>query len=260
MDDRISLPIDLPGSRIVPHRLTEAVGDLAFPGDCLICDSWIEDARAGLCLDCRDELLDAAGPACRRCALPVGPFATRETGCGDCSGRRFGFDAALAIGPYQGPIRHLCLRLKSARGAWLAPRLIDALVEARAEELAYAQARAVVPVPLYPWRHWRRRYNQAEALAQALADRLDLPMVQALRRIRPTSALWRVGRVERHRQMQGVFRADGRRAAAMVGAPVLLVDDILTTGATCSAASRALKRAGVGSVVAVVIGRAERKG
>ncbi|WP_169977428.1 ComF family protein [Tautonia rosea] len=260
MDDRTRLPINLPGSRIVPRRLTEAVGDLAFPGDCLICDSWIEDARAGLCLDCRDELFDAAGPACQRCALPVGPFADRASGCGDCSGRRYGFDAAVAIGPYEGPIRHLCLRLKSVRGAWLAPRLIDVLAEARAEELANAEARAVVPVPLHPWRRLRRRYNQSEALAQALAHRLGLPMVRALRRVRPTSALWRVGRVERHRQMQGVFQTNQKSLEAILGVPVLLVDDILTTGATCSAASRALKRAGVGPVMAVVIGRVEGKG
>jgi predicted amidophosphoribosyltransferase len=134
------------------------------------------------------------------------------------------------------------------------------LVEARAEALARTEARAVVPVPLHPWRHLRRRYNQSEALAQALADRLGLPMVRALRRVRPTSALWRVGRVERQRQMKGVFQAHRRNVAPMVGAPVLLVDDILTTGATCSAASRALKRAGVGPVVAVVIGRAEGRG
>jgi predicted amidophosphoribosyltransferase len=260
MDDRIRNPIALPGPRFLRHWLAEAVGDLTFPGDCLICDSWIGSEGAGLCVDCRDELLDAAGPACRRCALPVGPFASREDGCGDCSGRRYGFDAALAIGPYHGPIRHLCLRLKAARGAWLAPRLIDILVEARAEELAYAGPRAVVPVALHPWRHLRRRYNQAEALAQALADRLGLPMVRALRRVRPTSALWRAGRVERHRQMQGAFRAHRRDLASLAGAPVLLVDDILTTGATCSAASRALKRAGVGPVVAVVIGRAEGRG
>jgi predicted amidophosphoribosyltransferase len=112
-----------------------------------------------------------------------------------------------------------------------------------------------VPVPLHWRRRWQRGYNQAEALARGLAVRLALPVRQPLRRVVSTPHLAQIGRVERARVMRGAFRAE--RTPALAGRPVLLVDDILTTGATCGAAARALKRGGAARVVAVVIGRAE---
>ncbi|QDV38385.1 ComF family protein [Tautonia plasticadhaerens] len=233
--------------------LGEAVGGLAFPGDCLVCDGPTGDRLAPVCPECRGELLDASGPSCPRCALPVGPYA----GCGWCAGRPLGFDRAVALGPYQGPIRHLCLRLKRREGAWIAPGMADLLVEARGEEIRGLGASAVVPVPLHWRKRWRRRYDQAEALAACLADRLGLPVARPLRRVRATEALWRLGRAERRRLLRGAFRADPRRLGGLPGRPVLLVDDILTTGATCGAAARALKAAGVGPVAVVVLGRAE---
>ena len=238
----------------------DGVGALTFPGDCQVCGLdplGPVEAPSGLCDDCRGELLGTAGPACPRCALPVGPYAAA---CGECRGRRLGFDGALAIGPYQGPIRHLCLRLKRVEGAWLAPSVAGLLVEARGEELRDLAADLVVPVPLHWARRWHRGYDQAEALAGSLAERLGLPMARPLRRVRRTAPLWPHGRVERERLMRRAFRADRPGGGRLGGAVVLLVDDILTTGATCGAAARALKAAGARTVVAAVIARAEGKG
>ena len=88
---------------------------------------------------CRRELLEqsawAAASACPRCALSVGPFADLHGGCAACRDRSLGFDAALALGPYDGEIRDLCLRLKHEQNAWLAPWLSDLFVEARREAI-----------------------------------------------------------------------------------------------------------------------------
>jgi ComF family protein len=111
----------------------------------------------------------------------------------------------------------------------------------------------VVPVPLHWWRHWRRGFNQAEALARALARRLDLPIRRPLRRIKPTEKLAELSPTERARALRGAFRA--RKSPGLVGRTVLLVDDVLTTGATCGAAARALKQAGAARVVVAVIAR-----
>lgn len=258
MGDRVSVPDDRQGEpRGLGHRIAEELKRLAMPSDCLICDEKVRTGLAGICEDCRFELIDNAGLACRRCAMPVGPFGGREGGCDECSGRKLGFNSAIALGPYQGPIRHLCLRLKRVGGAWLAPALIDVLIGARRGELQEIGAAAIVPVPLHPWRKFRRKYDQSSSLARALADRLDLPMIPLLRRTRQESALWKVGRTDRHRLMRGIFEADPAKAGPIVGRPVLLVDDILTSGATSGAASRALKRVGASSVTAVVIARAE---
>lgn len=241
-----------------------ALEDLVFPWECSICGGAASDAP--FCPVCRQELVEASGRVCDRCAMPVGPWAARGEeggGCSECRGHSLGFDAAIALGPYQGPIRDLCLRLKHEKDAWLAPWLADLLIEARAEALRpRVPADAwVVPVPLHWRRQWQRGYNQAESLARRLANRLSLRLVRVLRRVRATPHLATAGRTERTVLMRDAFQvrhcAAPRAARSLAGRTVLLVDDILTTGATCGAAARALKREGAAQVVALVLGRAE---
>lgn len=233
-----------------------ALASLVFPWECPVCGAGDEGRRAPFCVDCRAELLGAAGACCRRCAMPVGPFG----GCRECRGRPLGFDGALALGPYQGPIRALCLMLKREPDAWLARWLSELLVEARPELLEIAAgdpAPLVVPVPLHWRRRWARGYNQSDELARGLAGRLGLRPSKLLRRSRATPKLAGLGRVERARTLHKAFRVPKRWRARLKGRTVLLVDDILTSGATCGAAARALKQAGARRVVAVVVGRAE---
>ena len=231
-----------------------AVDSLMFPPYCPVCDA--DTGGPAFCPDCRLELLEAAGAACDRCAMPVGPYADRSGGCSECRGRPLGFDRAIALGPYQGPIRHLCLALKHERNAWMARWLAELVVEGRFEAIrGEVEAEPwVVPVPL----HWRRRlargYNQAEALATGLARTLSLKVRRPLRRVVATPKLAWIGQTERARIMKQAFRA--RPDPGLRGRTVLLVDDILTTGATCGAAARALKKAGASRVVVVVVGRA----
>lgn len=234
----------------------EALADLIAPLACPICGA--ETRSDPFCPDCRGELLDAASSlACPRCALLVGPWAYLERGCSECRGKPLGFDAALSLAPYQGPLRDLCLRLKRSRDAWLARWLADLVAEARRESLAAELARdpraVVVPVPLHWTRRLSRGYNQAEALADALSRRLSLRSSRPLRRVKRTAYLAGAGRTERAERLRDAFRC-----RPVSGRTVLLVDDILTTGATCGSAARALKKAGASRVVAVVIARAER--
>jgi ComF family protein len=227
-----------------------ALGGLAFPLECVLCGG----EGGPICDGCRGELVGGAGAACRRCARPLGPWESDEGGCVECRGRALGFDGAIALGPYRGPIRHLCLRLKRRRDAWLAAWVAEVLVAARGERLREHTGARVAAVPLHWSRLWRRGYDQADALARQVARRLGLRRVHPLQRVRATPPLRHLGRVERAEVLRGAFRARG--GAAIAGRTVLLVDDILTTGATCGAAARALKRAGAARVVAVVVGRA----
>jgi ComF family protein len=236
----------------------QAVDSLVFPAYCPVCGT--STGGSAFCDDCLGKLLGASGPTCLRCALPIGPYADQSDGCSECRGRRLGFDRAVALGPYQGPIRHLCLSLKQERNAWMARWLAEVVVDGQFETLQ-AEAAAgeawVVPVPL----HWRRRlergYNQAEALARGMAGKLSLPVRPILRRVAATPKLATVGRSERSRIMRQAFQV--RSARGLKGRTVLLVDDILTTGATSGAAARALKRAGAARVVVVVVARAQGK-
>jgi len=178
-------------------------------------------------------------------------------GCAACRGQSLGFDAALAFGSYDGALRALCLQLKHEESAWLAPWLTDLLVEAKRDAIAQLPPDAwVVPIPLHWFREWRRGYNQSEALARGLARHLHLPVRKLLRRAQATHRLAAMSPTERREVMRGAFRV--RHRTRLIGRTVLLVDDVLTTGATCGAAARALKQAGAARVVAIVIGRTER--
>ena len=241
-------------------RLTGgALGELVHPWRCVLCDASPPGLRSPFCEPCRADLLVLAArfreSSCPRCALPAGPFADLDGGCSECRGKPLGFDAAVALGRHDEPWRGLCLKLKSDRGAWLAPWLGALLVEARGADLSAlraAEAR-VVPVPQHWFRRLQRGYNQAEALARALGRPLGLETRPALRRVKPTHHLVGLGPKARAQAIRGAFVA--RRGASLGGETVLLVDDVLTTGATLGEAARALKRAGARRVVAAVLTR-----
>lgn len=140
----------------------------------------------------------------------------------------------------------------------MARSLGELLGQARGEILESAAVDWIVPVPLHWSRRWLRGFNQAEELASALAHLLNRPRLNALRRGRRTPRLAGLSSTQRREQLQGAFTTNRQTVSALDGATVLLVDDILTTGATCGAAARALKAAGVRRVVVAVIARAGR--
>ena len=177
-------------------------------------------------------------------AMPLATYehATRKEGCSECHGRSLGFDAAVALGSYDGPIRHLVLSMKRRSGGWMARWLIELLMEARGEAVRGLGVSQVVGVPL----HWRRRlsrgHNQAEGLARALSRAVDGTYLEPLRRVQATEKLAGRGRTERADLLRGAFAL--RRPGVRIEGGVLLVDDVLTTGATCGAAARALEEGG----------------
>jgi ComF family protein len=152
----------------------------------------------------------------------------------------------------------LCLRLKSFSYAWLSRWLIDLLLEAQEAqlhtEILLSHRPVIVPVPLHWMKRIQRGYNQSDALAERLARRLKLPFTRALKRIKSTAPLAGASRNERMDRVKDAFRSK----TELKGRTVFLVDDILTSGATCGAAARALKKAGAKRVVVVVIARTDR--
>jgi ComF family protein len=239
--------------------LTEALDALVFPWSCTVCG--MEGITGPFCGACRERLLEQSvsesKSVCPRCALRVGPFADLRGGCASCRDRSLGFDASFAMGPYDGELRELCLLLKHERNAWLGLRLSELFVEARRDVFGTLPPDTlVVPVPLHWWRQWERGYNQAEALAEGVAKQLKLPVRRVLKRAVGTRKLAELGVTARSKVMRGAFRA--RPRSKVIGRTVLLVDDVLTTGATCGAAARALKQAGAVRVVVAIIARTER--
>jgi ComF family protein len=116
---------------------------------------------------------------------------------------------------------------------------------------------AVVPVPLYWRRKWARGFNQSELLARHLARSRKLPVIDALRRKKATAAQAGLSSAGRRRNVAGAFLA--RRGADVNGKRILLIDDVMTTGATASACAAALKRAGAKSVSLLTVARVDRR-
>lgn len=245
--------------RTARRALGSAIGaadDIIFPWSCQSCGG--DSGPRPVCAGCAPALAEGLEDPCPRCALPAGPYGANDGSCGWCRGRPLGFDGAVALGSYEGPLRDLCLMLKHDSHAWLAHWLALLLAEARAGEFRRLLAEGpamVVPVPLHWSRRLARGYNQSEALARGLARALGLPMREPIRRGLPSPKLAGLSRTERSAIMKGAFRARRRAARAASGRTIILVDDVLTTGATCGAAARALKGAGASRVVVAAIGR-----
>jgi ComF family protein len=229
---------------------------LLYPGTCLLCGTPLAPEGEHFCDSCRTGLTADPHSTCSRCAGSVGPFTDTGRGCPRCRKERYFFHRVLRLGHYDGLLREAILRLKHEAGAGLA-EVLGELWAAHAEaRLRDVRADALVPVPLHWWRRWRRGYNQSEALANALADRLGLPcQPRWLRRIRPTPQQTRQTPHDRRRNVRGAFRAG--LSAVLQGRTILLVDDVLTTGSTASEAARALRKAGAARVVVAVLARAE---
>lgn len=232
------------------RTFVSGVADLIWPRQCWVCEAGCD---AALCDQCRAELTSDTGPTCPRCSGTVGPHTDLTDGCPQCRGSRFHFDAAIRLGTYDGRLRDAVLRLKQASGEPLAEELGGLLATGRAKELGVHRPEVVVPIPLHWIRRWGRGYNQSESLARALADRLGLPFRTWLVRTRPTPTQQVRSAAARWENVRGAFRT--RHGVVIPGARVLLVDDVLTTGATADAAATALRQAGAAQVVIAVLAR-----
>jgi ComF family protein len=116
---------------------------------------------------------------------------------------------------------------------------------------------AIAPVPLHWWRKWRRGFNQSELLAHALSKRTGAPVIAALRRTRATAAQAGLSNTARRRNVTGAFSS--RTSLSLNGKHVLLIDDVMTTGATASACAIALKKAGAVRVALLTVARVDRR-
>ena len=209
--------------------------------DCLAgLESW-DDAL--LCAGCQQTVADAEG--------------LDERGyCGACRREPPAFEFVRGIGPYEGSLRRL-IHLLKYDGVRPVAETMGARLAAGAAELGDVDL--IVPAPL----HWRRRlargFNQSALIAEALSRRIGVPCARrALVRVRPTPAQAGLSQQQRRRNLQGALRTP--RPETVRGKTVLLVDDVMTTGATLTACARTLRRAGAKEVRALVVARAQLSG
>lgn len=227
--------------------------DALLPSHCLTCDTLV-DGPGQFCAECFRATTFITAPQCLSCGAPFPRAAHSVTlVCADCTATPPPWGEARAALVYDAQSRRLVLPFKHADRQELAQAL--ARMMARVGEALLARADVLVPVPLHRMRLLGRRYNQSALLARRLQRLSGVRSVpDALRRVRATRSLGELSAGERSRMLTGAIAV--RRPAAIAGRHVLLIDDVLTTGATARDCTRALLEAGAAGVDVLVAARA----
>ncbi len=240
-------------NRLHPRRLAAAALDLLLPPRCAICDTSVEQPGL-LCGACFGQLTLISAPTCHVCGVPfeLASDAYESDLCEACTDSPPPFERARAALVYDKASRRLLLPFKHGDRTEFA-LILSRLMAAPGQSLL-RDADFIVPVPLHRRRLFTRRYNQAALLGFALARGPHLGaspprvMVDALRRARPTQSLGHKSATERRDEVAGAFAVRPHRRAALTGRRVVLIDDVMTSGATIRACATALLEAGVARV------------
>jgi ComF family protein len=245
--------------------LKSAINSLAsvlFPAPCAICGQTLTTAsRIPVCGPCLEELERIPEPICACCGRPLVAAANQtsataaiELRCRLCRTSFYAFDRARSFAVYNRALSEAILLLKyeqvTSLADWFGARLAEIAIEAALEW----RADVVVPVPLHRDRRRERGYNQAELIAKPVARRLKLRLDANLlirTRARPPQLV--LSRAEHWKSVRGAYAT--RSGMKIDNLRVLLLDDVLTTGATLDACSRALKKAGASAVFGLTVGR-----
>jgi len=240
------------GLRRMPSRAVR----LVLPPTCLGCGAAVADDQ-GLCARCWSSIRFISAPLCPVYGTPF----SFEMGKGIVSAEALAdpppFRRARSAAAHGDVARRLVHQLKYHDRPHLAEGMAKAM--GRAGHELIAECDVIVPVPLYRWRLWERRFNQAALLADALSRESGLPVDPlVLRRIKPTRRQVGLSATERRENVRGAFRVQMTLRSRIAQARVLLVDDVYTSGATVKAATRALARAGVECVDVLTFSRVIR--
>jgi ComF family protein len=231
---------------------------LFFPDECRVCkialNKWTRVPVCAPCLDSPTQL--ETEYYCSSCHTPfINDYPLDEHGvCKACRSGLRQFDRAASFGFYEGTLRSLIHLYKYSGMKPLAPALAAFMERAISVDERFD---AVVAVPLHWRKKWQRGFNQSELLARHIARRRHIPVLNVLRRNRQTAVQASLAVAGRRKNVAGAFEA--RPKAELQGKKILLIDDVMTTGATASACAAVLKRGGARSVSLLTLARVDRR-
>jgi ComF family protein len=227
-----------------------------FPDDCRVCGLPLHEiSRIPVCTDClRQPTAIAAEFYCVDCKTPFqNSFPLDEQGrCSLCRLGLTGFDTVYVFGSYENTLRELIHLFKYSEIRPLARPLGAFIARAIPREHRFD---LIIPMPLHWKKRWSRGYNQSELLAKEVSRRWGVPVKKIVRRIKPTAPQAGLTHSKRRLNVRGAFAT----GANLKGLRVLLIDDVLTTGATAGACASVLKRAGASHVAVAAVARTDRR-
>jgi competence protein ComFC len=226
-----------------------------YPEICQLCNgARATVAESFVCGGCRAKVRFVERPFCERCGCPFQGQITQTFECANCRDMDLHFSFARAAVVAKDPVLDLIHRYKYHRALWFEPFLAALLIQRAQPELERDRWDWIVPVPLHPTKERYREFNQADRLGRRLGAATGIPLNRrCLRRVLPTRTQTQLSREERQANMRGAFAIRGH--ASPEGQRIVLVDDVLTTGATTSACARVLRAAGATEVCVWTLAR-----
>jgi ComF family protein len=232
-----------------------ALLDMLFSRACEGCGAAMGEEAGSICWDCRTRTVPVQVPFCERCGDPVAGMVPGTYECAWCRKTAPSFDWARSAVRYDGLAKQCLRRLKYDAAFWVLDDLVGWLAALwRTCPASVRAADVVAPVPLHARRRRERGYNQSALLAEGLAKRVGVPFRDPLlKRTHSTDSQTRLTAAQRVHNVRGVFSVP--RPGRAQGARIVLVDDVMTTGATANECARTLMAAGAASVMVVTVAR-----
>ena len=228
--------------------------DMLYPRSCIGCGVSAPETFNYICWDCWSDVNKVEPPFCSLCGDPVAGAVDHDFICYACWGEKPSFDGARSAVRYHGVAAEALRMLKYEKALWLAPDLAQIMYNCLKGEYPNLEFDLLVPVPLFHVRRREREYNQSAVLSSELGRRMGCKSAQrVLRRIRPTATQTNLTAPQRLSNVNNAFQS--RREKLLAGKRILLVDDVMTTGATVNACAKALKKGGASSVNVLTVAR-----
>lgn len=240
------------------ESLKKSLTAVVFPAHCLECEVPLNtDATREWCDRCFHELVGDEQEVCFRCAAHLGQPSPFESGCAFCYKSPFKFDAAISIGNYRGTLQSAVLEMKRAHGEATAYQFGTLLGKLALEQGPDSFADLIIPMPIYWWSRLKRGFCAAAIIAAGLSAQTGIPVNEnILRQNKRTKKQGMLSNTARFKNVKDAFSI--RSPSKVKDKAVLLVDDVMTSGATANEATKVLKKAGAHRVCIAVVARGVR--
>ena len=237
------------------HKIVNALEEIIFPHYCLACHKklLLPASEEALCPECSDALMPTTPPFCQKCGRTLSKITPERHICAECANIHFYFERAWASHPYKGVVKEMIHNFKYKHKLQLGKLLSTLLIDFVANyHIPIVHCDYVIPIPLTSLKLREREFNQAQILGCNFARHFGLPMLSnTLARLRTTASQAELDKNSRWKNIQGAFAVKNQEA--IKGKSILVIDDVLTTGATASEAAHALTQKGARTVFVLTI-------